>query len=183
MMLEILENWTKFNSVVPQGTLTIAPKTGILIPGANFERLYEAKISKSGQMEKYTPNFTCNDARNTTVLGWIQFSGSPGHCKNWAKTAILETKLAQIRPKMDFFSKFLNLPKNIIKCYPKTYKMSLILQILSDRWTDGDFERLAQLDIENCLKNVVSHKYFVLIFVFLDSSWNSGLEKWYNTYI
>ena len=69
MMLEILENWTKFNSVVPQGTLTIAPKTGILIPGANFERLYEAKISKSGQMEKYTPNFTCNDARNATVLG------------------------------------------------------------------------------------------------------------------
>ena len=59
MMLEILENWTKFNSVVPQGTLTIAPKTGILIPGANFERLYEAKISKSGQMDAYAYVYAC----------------------------------------------------------------------------------------------------------------------------
>ena len=33
------------------------------------------------------------------------------------------------------------------------------------------------------LKNMVSHQNFVFIFVFLDSSWNFSLEKWYNTCI
>ena len=32
-------------------------------------------------------------------------------------------------------------------------------------------------------KNMVSHHYFVFFVVFLDSSWNFSLEKWYNTYI
>ena len=73
MMLEILENWTKFNSVVPQGTLTIAPKTGILIPGANFERLYEAKISKSGQMEK-TPLSLLVMMLEKKTENWLKFN-------------------------------------------------------------------------------------------------------------
>ena len=62
-------------------------KMAILAPGAIFEVLPRAKISKLGQSKHYTSSTTQNDARNIEKSDWIDFGERLGRNEDCTKLA------------------------------------------------------------------------------------------------